>query len=246
MKVQLIAKTVGLEEYAGKSIDEIIVGQARLSSGKIGEELFNKPEKLLRHCLMNGHWSVFAMANLSFEITTSRAMGRELLRHWSIRPQEFSQRYAAPSGSEPIELRAQAENNRQSSSTVIDSPKLKAVVDSTLENVFDCYQFLLENGVARETARLILPESTQTKLCMNGSIREWITMLNLRLHHTAQKECREIAHEIRDAVIRECPIIAAALFNFEGAEEMHILDRMVLEKYGVYYHAINLQQEKTK
>jgi thymidylate synthase (FAD) len=193
MQVRLIAKTMGLEEYAGRSIDEIIVGQARLSSGKVGDELFDKPDRLLRHCLMHGHWSVFAMANLSFEITTSRAMGRELLRHWSIRPQEFSQRYAAQMEVEPIELRTQAQHNRQSSSTVIDDPNMQATVDGVINDVFDCYQMLLSNGVARETARFILPEATQTKICMNGSIREWITMLNLRLHRTAQKECREIA-----------------------------------------------------
>jgi thymidylate synthase (FAD) len=239
MQVRLIAKTMGLEEYAGRSIDEIIVGQARLSSGKIGEELFDRPDRLLRHCIMHGHWSVFSMANLSFEITTSRAMGRELLRHWSIRPQEFSQRYAAQMEFEPIELRTQAKNNRQSSSVVVDDPKLNDAVSGAVKAVFDCYEMLLENGVARETARLILPEATQTKICMNGSIREWITMLNVRLHNTAQKECREIAQVIRDVVIQECPIVSAALFNFEGAEDMHILDRLVLEKYGVYQQAID-------
>ena len=96
MQVRLISKTTGAigTEYESKSLDEITVGIARLSSSREINELFNEPYKLIRHCLLNGHWSIFATTNLVFEIITSRAMGRELLRHYSIRPQELSQRYA--------------------------------------------------------------------------------------------------------------------------------------------------------
>ena len=84
MLVRLISKTTGAigTEYEAKSIDEIIVGIARISSSRDINELFVEPEKLIRHCLLNGHYSIFEMANLTFEITTSRAMGRELLRHF--------------------------------------------------------------------------------------------------------------------------------------------------------------------
>lgn len=241
MQVKLIAQTIGLGEYEGKTIDEIIVGQARLSSGKTGDDLFKSPEKLLRHCLREGHWSVFAMCNLTFEITTSRAMGRELLRHWSIRPQEFSQRYAAQLSCEAIELRAQATTNRQSSLEPMGDDWLEGLVSENLKDTFGLYQHLLDQGVSKDTARFILPEAAQTKLCMNGTVREWITMLNLRLHHAAQKEIRAIAQEIRDVLIVKCPIISAALFNFEGAEQMHVLDRVLLDKYGVYEIAMEKQ-----
>jgi thymidylate synthase (FAD) len=239
MNVRLITKTVGAvgTEYEGRSIDEIIVGIARLSSSRDVNELFDAPEKLLRHCIMNGHWSIFTMANLTFEITTSRAMGREWLRHWSIKPQEFSQRYAEATEFEPIELRLQSRNkrhNRQSSTEVIEDEELNNLVSEHLEETNNVYQELLNQGVSRETARFILPETTQTKLIMNGSIREWITTLNQRLHKTAQKECRLVAEAIRDIFINECPIISDALFNFECAYEVHILDRLVLEKYKVF------------
>jgi thymidylate synthase (FAD) len=239
MKVRLITKTVGLHEYEGKSLDEIIVGIARLSSSRESNEMFNEPHKLLRYCLNNGHWSVFATVNLGFEITTSRAIGRELLRHWSLAPQELSQRYKAISEFEPIEIRQQSQSNRQSSTEIFD-PELKnggkanQNIDSHLDKTKKLYFELLEAGVAKECARMILPETTETTLILNGKVRDWITTLNLRLHKTTQKECRLVAESIRDLFKNECPVISNMLYNFEDAYEMHILERVLLEKYGVY------------
>lgn len=237
MKVRLINKTTGAAgtEFEGKSIDEIIVGIARLSSSREQNELFNEPHKLLRHCLVHGHWSVFSMANLGFEITTSRAIGRELLRHWSLSPQEISQRYKVINEYEPIELREQSKDNRQSSTKVISNfGKLQTCADISVDEAFDTYFKLVTQGVARECARMVLPECTSTTLIFNGKIRDWITTLNQRLHNTAQKECREVAEAVRDIFIQECPIISAMLYNFEDAKEIHILDRLQLEKWGVY------------
>jgi thymidylate synthase (FAD) len=246
MKVRLVTKTVGLEEYEGKTIDEIIVGIARISSSREVNELFDEPHKLLRHCISHGHWSIFSTCNLGFEITTSRAMGRELLRHWSLQPQEVSQRYKTITEFEPIEIREQSKNNRQSSTEVFD-PSLNIfdgeskhelstlqVIDDHVKETRDLYQRLLDAGVARECARMILPESTQTVLYFNGKVRDWITTLHQRLHETAQKECRLIAEEIRDILIKECPIISKMLYNFEDADKIHILERVQLEKWGVY------------
>jgi thymidylate synthase (FAD) len=240
MQVRLLTKTIGLHEYEGKSIDEIITGIARISSSRETNELFNEPHKLLRHCISNGHWSVFGTCNLGFEIVTSRAIGRELLRHWSLSPQEFSQRYKAVSEFEPIEIRKQCANNRQSSTEVFDPrdnnrPLLASeAIAFSLKMTKDLYQDLLHQGVAKECARMILPETTQTTLYFNGKIRDWITTLNQRLHKTAQKECRLVAEAIRDIFIQECPIISKMLFNFEDAYDCHVLDRVLLEKYGVY------------
>jgi thymidylate synthase (FAD) len=236
MKVRLLARTEGVDgtEYKGQSLDEITVGIARLSSSREINTLFEEPEKLLRHCLLNGHWSVFTTTTLVFEIVTSRAIGRELLRHWSLRPQELSQRYAEIAEIETVELRKQAENNRQSSTEVINDLTLNNKVANHIDATFDLYDGLLEKGVSRETARMLLPETTQTKIIFNGTLREWITTLNQRLHKTAQKEIRLVAQAIRDEFIKQCPIISEALYNFEDAEDIHIMDRLVLEKFGVY------------
>lgn len=262
MKVRLLTKTVGAAgtEYEGKSIDEIIVGIARLSSSRETNELFEEPHKLLRHCLNHSHWSVFATANLGFEITTSRAIGRELLRHWSLAPQELSQRYKAVSEFEPIEIREQSKNNRQSSTDVFDPEILDTRIEghgtinyasdliaSHLDDTRGLYLELIKNGVAKECARMILPETTETVLIFNGKIRDWITTLNQRLHKTAQKECRLVAEAIRDIFIQECPVISNMLYNFEDAYDCHILERVLLEKYGVYemIKANNFKKIKT-
>ena len=230
MQVRLIGKTTGLLEYEGKSIDEIITGIARVSSGRDTNDLFTDADKLLRHCIVNGHWSIFEMANLTFEIKTSRAIGRELLRHSSLKPQEWSQRYQVNSSFEPIELRKQSKSNRQSSEDILTD--FDDLVNEHLIKSEGLYIELLKNNVAKETARFILPETTSTTLIFNGSIRSWITTLNQRLHKTAQKEARLIAEAIRDILIQEVPVICKALNNFENAYEVHIMDWLVLNKYG--------------
>lgn len=243
MEVKLISKTIGVSEYENRSIDEIIVGQARVSSGRETENLFDEPEKLLRHCILNQHWSIFELANLGFSIKTSRAMGRELLRHCKhVGVTEFSQRYSDDITLEEIDIREQSKSNRQSSKNSIDpvinfdgqlgksSDWIKGLTTETSL----LYKHLIKNDVAKETARFILPECTQTHLYMNFRIRELITFLNARLHKTAQKEIRLIAEEIRDIFMKECPIISKALFNFDNAYNIHITERIVLEKYKVY------------
>ena len=239
MKVELIHRTTGLGKFENVSIDELITGQARISSDRETNDLFKEPEKLLRHCITNQHWSIFSLANLGFYIETSRAMGREILRHSSINPTEFSQRYSSNISLEDVELRLQSKSNRQSSTDKFD-PILENwgqnrlasdVITATCNTVENLYHDLIENGVAKETARFILPECTSTQIYLNGTIRSWITFLNARLHKTAQKEVRLVAEQIRDIFIQECPIISASLFNFKGAYEVPILDRVVLEKY---------------
>ena len=230
MQVRLIGKTTGLLEYEGKSIDEIITGIARVSCGRDTNDLFTDADKLLRHCIVNGHWSIFEMANLTFEIKTSRAIGREWLRHFSLKPAEFSQRYQVNSSFEPIELRKQSKSNRQSSEDILTD--FDDLVNEHIIKSESLYIELLKNNVAKETARFILPETTSTTLIFNGSIRSWITTLNQRLHKTAQKEAREIAEKIRDILISEIPVICKALNNFENAKEIHIMDWLILNKHG--------------
>jgi thymidylate synthase (FAD) len=245
MQVRLLSKTIGVDgtEYENKSICEIICGIARISSSREINELFQEPDKLLRYCIINSHWSIFDQANLTFEIITSRAIGRQLLRHFSLKPQELSARYAEITEFEEIELRKQKTNNRQSSDEVFNPVifdhksyvvTAKESVDEHIKFTEELYRDLLSAGVAREVSRMILPETAQSKLIFNGTIRSWITTLNQRLHHTAQKEVRDVANAVKDVFIKECPIISSALFNFEFAENIHILDRLVLEKFGVF------------
>jgi thymidylate synthase (FAD) len=255
MQVRLLTKTEGVEgtEYYQKSLDSISVGKARASSSREVNELFDEPHKLIRHCILNQHWSIFSQCHLSFEVTTSRAIGRELLRHFSINFQELSQRYMQVSQYEPIELRLQSKSNRQSSTEVYTSEEeikdqctANELVSISIQETFDDYSALINAGIAKESARFILPECTTTVLHMEGSIRSWITLLNARLHQTAQKEVRLIAEQIRDVFITQCPIIAAALYNFEDAYDIHILERIVLEKYGVYSLIKNNKFKKVK
>ena len=246
MKVTLISKTSGCNQLEGRTIDEIVLYNARISSPKSVLEKFDSPTGLLRHCALNQHWSIYDTCNLGFEIETSRDIGRQLIRHSSIHPQEFSQRYEKAVGIELIELRQQHDNNRQSSTDVFN-PVLggyrnftaNEIMNHALEQIEDLYNALLDAGVARECARGILPGATTSKLNMNGTIRSWITFLNARLHDTAQKEARDIANAIKDAFIEQCPIIAETFFNFETHGNIHVLERIVLEKYGVYNHVIN-------
>ena len=246
MKVELISRTQGLNTFESTSIDELIVGQARVSTSRELNDLFKEPEKLLRHCITNQHWSIFELANLGFYIETSRAMGRELLRHGKfVGLTEFSQRYSSDISFEEVELRTQSKSNRQSSTDYAGdtdvwyepkgiTKKAFSAVNFHNEMSGNLYNHLIEKNIAKETARFVLPECTTTKMYFNFRVRELITFLNVRLHKTAQKEIRLIAEKIRDIFIQECPIISEALFKFDNAYEIPILDRIVLEKYKVY------------
>lgn len=235
MEILLISKTQGLGIFEGKSLDELIVGQARVSTSRELNDLFDEPHKLLRHCILNQHWSIFELANLGFRVETSRAIGREILRHGKmVGLTEFSQRYSDNIEFEDIELRKQATSNRQSS-----TDKVRDIIFDLEFAEGDIYKRWIKEGVAKETARMILPECTRTTIYLNFRIRELITFLNARLHNTAQKEIQDLAKEIRDIFIQECPIISNSLFNFAHADKFHILEQVVLEKYKLRDQVVN-------
>jgi thymidylate synthase (FAD) len=167
--------------------------------------------KLLAYCIEHGHWSVFETASMTVEITTSRAIAAQILRHRSFTFQEFSQRYAEASDFEPVELRGQAKTNRQSSSELIDNEKLTNEVREYINDAIDNYEYLLEKGVARECARMILPLCTQTTLYMTGSVRSWIHYFQQRLSEHTQKEHREVAQAIERIFCVHFPVVSKAL-----------------------------------
>ena len=195
---------------------------ARVSSSRKNKK--DKPEGLLRYLVQHKHWSPFEHGHATFEIETSKAIGIQLIRHRSFSFQEFSQRYQdvnrLESMFEPIELRAQCEDNRQSSTEVID-PKLPIIgnegifaseaIDGHLEMAHRLYNRLLEAGVAREQARMVLPLATKTKIHMTGSIRSWVHFLELRDDDHAQKEIQLIAKEIKKHFREQFPIISKSL-----------------------------------
>jgi thymidylate synthase (FAD) len=153
------------------------------------------------------HWSPLDMIDFVFEIETSRAIGRHILRHTSMKFQEHSQRYSDKVIFEPIELRKEHVINRQSSTNVFN-PKLQEGVDieadryigALLEDVKFLYSQLIDAGVAKETARMVLPECTQTTLTVKGSLRSWLSFLNVRVEENAQKEIQEIAIQIGEVL----------------------------------------------
>jgi thymidylate synthase (FAD) len=150
---------------------------------------------------------------MSVEIETSKAIGIQLIRHRSFTFQEFSQRYQDVSllGDmfEDIEFRKQCEDNRQSSTEIHEGSNAEA--KRILLDIKNLYQGLLEDGIARETARMILPLCTKTKIHMTGSIRSWVHFLELRDDGHAQKEIQLIAKEIKRIFVEEFPIISKAL-----------------------------------
>ncbi len=198
-----------------------IVEIARVSSNR--QDRSENPEGLINYLIKNKHWSPFEHSFLTFEIVTSKAIGIQLLRHRSFTFQEFSQRYAKVENFEEFELRQQADKNRQSSTEVFDptiiwfdfdgkyEKKASTLVEEILEDVQLCYNTLLEAGVAKECARMILPMCTQTTIYMTGSIRSWIHFLAIRDDTHAQKEVQLIAKEIKKLFIENLPIISKAL-----------------------------------
>ena len=203
MKVSLISVTPKAEEN--------IVYIARVSSKR--EDKTSKSEGLLNYLIKHKHWSPFEHSHMSVEIETSKAIGIQLIRHRSFTFQEFSQRYQnveiLGDMFEEVEFRKQCEDNRQSSTEILKEshPEVKVL----LLDIKRMYQGLLEDGVARETARMILPLCTKTRIHMTGSIRSWIHFLELRDDEHAQKEIQLIAKEIKCIFMEEFTIIAKAL-----------------------------------
>jgi thymidylate synthase (FAD) len=221
-----------------------IVEIARVSSSRTDKT--EKPEGLINYLINNKHWSPFQHSYLTFEVTTSKAIGIQLLRHLSFTFQEFSQRYAKVENIEPIEFRLQAEKNRQSSTSIVgkitmkNDPKSSIIIEMGedypvgedgpmseflhrvalhLRETRNLYNEGLELGIAKECMRMILPMATETTIYMTGSVRSWIHFLAIRDDGHAQKEAQVIAKEIKKLFVKELPIISKAL-GYTGTEDI--------------------------
>lgn len=208
MSVRLISCTQAADP--GLTPEELIVYTARVSNPE-NQMNMETSERLLRYLIKHKHWSPFEMVDMTLEIKTSRAIAAQILRHRSFSFQEFSQRYSPVTTISYPDIRMQAETNRQSSTVSIKDRDLIDKVKKHIQNSHVIYNELLNNGVARESARFILPLSTETTMYMKGSVRSWIHYFDVRCHETTQKEHRDIALAARDIFSENFPTIAKAL-----------------------------------
>lgn len=202
-RVKLIAYTQPNAQVLGfypGNAEELIAYCARVSNPS-NQNNENTGHKLLKYCIDNDHWSIFEMVNIVMEINTTRDIARQILRHRSFSFQEFSQRYADARqlGFESREARLQDKKNRQNSIETDDDLLKKTWFFKQRQIIHEAglaYQWALENGIAKEEARCVLPEgNTKSRLYMNGTLRSWITYCNLRRANGTQKEHQEIAEE---------------------------------------------------
>ncbi len=215
MKVKLVSYTTPCIEELGQDSDilDLIAYCARVSNPS-NQTSTDTSEKLINYLIKWKHWSPFEMANATLEIETTRDIARQILRHRSFTFQEFSQRYADPVKEltfETREARLQDQKNRQNSIDT-DDELLQDVwtfmQKKVIEEAKHTYNWAIENGIAKEVARAVLPEGlTTSRMYVNGTIRSWIHYIEIRSHEATQKEHREIAVACAEAISKIFPLI---------------------------------------
>lgn len=211
--VKLISYSQASEDFEDLGLtdcQELIAFCARVSnpSNQLNSDT---SEKLIKYLINNSHWSPLEMVNVCLEIDTTRDIARQILRHRSFSFQEFSQRYANPTEDMEFitrEARLQDNKNRQNSIETNDSDLQKEWNDQqqkVIDNALEAYQWAIDKGIAKEQARVVLPEgNTKSRLYMNGTLRSWIHYIQLRAGHGTQKEHIEIA--------QACALVISKIF----------------------------------
>ena len=215
--VSLISCSQGVGSLSGHSPQDIISYVARVSNPH-NQGNFHTAAGLLKYCIKHQHWSIFETVSMTMEINTTRGIAAQILRHRSFTFQEFSQRYADTkllgTSIDVPELRRQDTKNRQNSLDDLP-PGLVQDYQKKISKHFDksmeIYNDLLDVGVAKESARFVLPLACPTRLYMTGSVRSWITYIQLRSGNGTQKEHQVIAEECKKVFICMFPDIAKAL-----------------------------------
>jgi thymidylate synthase (FAD) len=210
MKAKLVGYTQPTEEFKNETgcedVQDLISYCARVSnpSNQMNHET---SERLLNYLKKHAHWSPFEMASATMEIETTRDIARQILRHRSFSFQEFSQRYADPTGDLGFvvrEARLQDPKNRQNSLEGVDpyiAERWKEEQLNVIEKSRKVYHWAIENGIAKEQARAVLPEGlTVSRMYMSGTIRSWIHFIELRSGNGTQKECQEVALACAEAI----------------------------------------------
>jgi thymidylate synthase (FAD) len=217
MKVKLISYTQSVDK--NQNLQDLVAYCARVSN-PANQNNTETNEKLINYLIKNNHWSPLEMVNICLEIETTRDIARQILRHRSFSFQEFSQRYAvADLGFEYKEARVQDKKNRQNSIEVNDAileDTWETVQDRVSETAMDAYKWALENGIAKEQARAVLPEGmTISRLYMNGTLRSWVHYIQLRSGNGTQKEHRLVALKCAEEISAIFPMINDFLENKE-------------------------------
>ena len=214
MNVRLVSYSQPAEEFASLQIDDIgdlIAFCARVSNPS-NQYNTETSEKLIKYLIKNSHWSPLEMVSMCLEITTTRDIARQILRHRSFSFQEFSQRYADPIVDLDFvlrEARLQDHTNRQNS-LECDNDLLKEQWNTKQNEVINLvkkhYRWAIDHGIAKEQARAILPEgNTVSKMYMAGTIRSWIHYIQLRSKNGTQKEHQDIALECAKVITKLFP-----------------------------------------
>jgi thymidylate synthase (FAD) len=206
-------------QYGIGDAQELIAFCARVSnpSNQINKET---SEKLINYLIKHAHWSPLEMVSACLEIDTTRDIARQILRHRSFSFQEFSQRYADPTDDLGFVTRAarlQDEKNRQNSIDIdvnLEGDRAVELVDTwerkqqaIISASVDAYRWAIENGIAKEQARAVLPEGlTKSRMYMNGTLRSWIHYIQLRSSNGTQKEHMEIARACAKVIAKAFPM----------------------------------------
>lgn len=201
--------------------EDLITYMARVSNPD-NQSNTQTSAKLIRYLIDHHHWSPFEMASMCVEITTTRSISAQILRHRSFSFQEFSQRYQDTRKlppAKPPSLRRQDPKNRQNSIddfSFIETSANQALIQDLYKQASQVYSKLLEAGVAKECARDVLPMGTPTRMYMSGTIRSWLFYLDIRCRPETQKEHRDIALSIQQTMKRLLPNVSKAMWASEG------------------------------
>jgi thymidylate synthase (FAD) len=204
--------------YTGcTTANELVAWAARVSNPSNQNNTETAP-KLVRYLVKNQHWSPLELVHIAIEIKTTRDIARQILRHRSFSFQEYSQRYADPTkdlGFVKREARLQDAKNRQNSIEVEDArlaEEWNMVQNDLIDKAKQAYTWAIENGIAKEQARAVLPEgNTESTMIMSGSLRSWVHYTQLRMDKATQKEHRIIAEQCWDIIMHHFPDVQQAL-----------------------------------
>jgi len=222
MHVRLLSYSQPTQEFANLGIQdaqELIAYCARVSnpSNQLNTET---SDKLIRYLVKHQHWSPLEMVSACIEITTTRDIARQILRHRSFSFQEFSQRYADPTKDLSFvcrEARLQDDKNRQNSITVDDQLLQNEWYRAQQRVIYAAkreYEWAIANGIAKEQARAVLPEGlTESRIYMNGTLRSWVHFIELRSANGTQKEHREVAVACAKVISEIFPLATELLAN---------------------------------
>ena len=216
MKVKLMGYTQTVPEtFIGiDNLQDFVAYCARVSN-PANQMSSATAEKLIKYLIKHKHWSPLEMVSATMEIETTRDIARQLLRHRSFSFQEFSQRYADPADMDGVfeisEARLQDTKNRQNSIET-DDAELQAqwsiVQEAVIQEAEEAYEWAIENGIAKEQARKVLPEGlTLSRLYVNGTLRSWVHYIELRSANGTQKEHMELAKACGQAIAKVFPLV---------------------------------------